>query len=125
MRIRSLALGALFLIPATAQAAEQRCGWLVNPTPANFTLIDKDGEWVIGTQGGHQADGDTPSWPDNSKDWVAITPERGYGHGCACLTVEVDAAKKEVTKIVASSVRPLTACRADKALSGTEPKYGD
>ena len=27
-------------------------GWLQNPTPGNWWLVDRDGEWTIGTQGG-------------------------------------------------------------------------
>ncbi|MGO4778074.1 DUF4087 domain-containing protein, partial [Lysobacter sp. 2RAB21] len=37
---------------ASAKAAvENRCGWFVNPSPANAWLIDRDGEWIIATQG--------------------------------------------------------------------------
>ena len=42
---------------AAAPAPERRCGWLQNPTPANYWLIDRDGEWTIGAQGGYQAPG--------------------------------------------------------------------
>lgn len=31
---------------------ENRCGWVDNPTPANWWLTDRDGEWVIGVPGG-------------------------------------------------------------------------
>ncbi|HET7863945.1 MAG TPA: DUF4087 domain-containing protein, partial [Burkholderiaceae bacterium] len=46
--------------PAAGAAAAQpalRCGWFDNPTPGNATLVDRDGEWTIGLQGGHQASG--------------------------------------------------------------------
>jgi hypothetical protein len=36
---------------------ETRCGWLHNPTPRNWYLIDKDGSWVISMQGGYEAQG--------------------------------------------------------------------
>lgn len=34
-----------------AQPLETRCGWFHNPTPNNATLTDRDGEWVVSTQG--------------------------------------------------------------------------
>lgn len=36
-----------------ADKTELRCGWFDNPSPANATLLDGDGEWIIGMQGGH------------------------------------------------------------------------
>ncbi|MGL4666856.1 MAG: DUF4087 domain-containing protein, partial [Saezia sp.] len=43
-----------------AMAAEWRCGWLENPTPANQWLIDRDGAWTISLQGAY--------FPDYTKD---------------------------------------------------------
>ncbi len=40
----------------TAKNYETRCGWFDNPTPANYSLYDKDSEWIIGVQGGYQVD---------------------------------------------------------------------
>ncbi|CAK7256682.1 protein of unknown function [Shinella sp. WSC3-e] len=34
-----------------AEAAETRCGWLQNPTPANWWLDDSEGTWTLMTQG--------------------------------------------------------------------------
>src|SRR5262245_20967552 len=39
--------------PSTAKF-ERRCGWVDNPTPSNWWLVDRDGEWEIGLQGGYQ-----------------------------------------------------------------------
>jgi hypothetical protein len=103
----ALALAAV----SSAEAAERRCGWWQNPTPANVWLLDKDGEWTVAVQGGHQADGD---WPD-FKQWVKVNGN--YGYGCACIDVEVDRATKTVLKIVRAQARPLSACRRDKALA--------
>ena len=52
-------VGAIAALAFTAPAlgAENRCGILTNPTPANWWLIDRDGEWTIGAQGGYQAEG--------------------------------------------------------------------
>jgi hypothetical protein len=40
---------SIFALPANA--AETRCGWLQNPTPANWWLTDRDGTWTISAQG--------------------------------------------------------------------------
>lgn len=101
--------------PGTATAtvaAETRCGWFSNPTPANASLHDREGEWVIGVQGGQQADGDWPSF--SPKQWVKTNGN--YGHGCACLNVEVDRESGRVLKINSARARPLSTCRRDRAL---------
>ena len=96
---------------ATA-AAETRCGWFSNPTPANASLHDRDDEWVVGVQGGHQAEGDWPSF--GPKQWVETNGH--YGYGCACMSVEVDRESGRVLRIKSARPRPLSACRRDPAL---------
>jgi hypothetical protein len=97
---------------ATAPAAETRCGWFDNPTPANASLHDREAEWIIGVQGGHQAEGD---WPEfGPKQWVETNVH--YGYGCACLRMSVNRETHEVLKIESARARPLSACRRDKAL---------
>jgi len=100
----------------TANAPQLRCGWFDNPSPANATLHDADGEWLVGMQGGHQAEGDWPAF--GRSQWVKSN--RSYGHGCACMRVEVDPLSHKVLRIVAARARPLDACRKDGKL--TEPK---
>jgi hypothetical protein len=92
--------------------AETRCGWFSNPTPANASLHDRDDEWVIGSQGGHQAEGDWPSF--GPKQWVETNGH--YGHGCACMSVVVDRETHHVLEIKSARARPLSACRRDRAL---------
>lgn len=108
-------------IPAsTGTAADAlRCGWFDNPSPANVALRDRDGEWIVGIQGGHQAKGDWPRF--RTSEWVR-TGAGSYGYGCACLRVRVDAESHEVKQIFSASARPLAACRKDPALKGTEPQ---
>ena len=94
------------------EKSEMRCGWFSNPTPGNASLYDRDAEWIIGVQGGHQADGD---WPDFSgKQWIETNVH--YGYGCACLRMSVDRATEKVIKIESAKARPLSACRRDRAL---------
>ncbi|HEY2847367.1 MAG TPA: DUF4087 domain-containing protein, partial [Pyrinomonadaceae bacterium] len=45
--------------PVVRIASETRCGWFSDPTPGNEWLNDRDGVWIIGVQGGYQADWDS------------------------------------------------------------------
>jgi len=117
MRLRPImpALAALaVLFPAASQAAETRCGWFYNPSPANAWLIDKDGEWTIAEQGGFQAEGD---WPQIGEQ-VVVNGNKGYG--CTCARVETGDGR--ILRIISSQPKTLAACRADPALQGKEPE---
>ncbi|MEN3329606.1 MAG: hypothetical protein V7638_4413 [Acidobacteriota bacterium] len=97
---------------ADIQKSEMRCGWFSNPTPANASLHDRDAEWIIGVQGGHQAEGD---WPEfGPKQWIETNVH--YGYGCACMKVRVDPDTHTVLEIESAKARPLSACRADRKL---------
>ena len=97
---------------AALEKSEMRCGWFSNPTPGNASLYDRDGEWIIGVQGGYQAEGDWPAF--SAKQWVETNVH--YGYGCACLRVQVDRATERVIQIESGKARPLSACRRDRAL---------
>ncbi len=104
----------LFLIPLQAVATERRCGWLENPTPGNFSLRDRGGEWMLGVQGGYEAQG-FDSMPDmTTAGWVETNGH--YGYGCACLTVATDPKRKQVTRILSARPMPLGQWRADRLL---------
>jgi len=100
------------LAPTTPEKSEMRCGWFSNPTPANASLFDRDGEWIIGVQGGYQAEGDWPSF--SPKQWVKTNVH--YGYGCACLRVRVDRSERQVVVIETAQARALSVCRRDPAL---------
>jgi len=100
------------LTPRRLEKAEMRCGWFSNPTPANASLFDRDGEWIIGVQGGYQAEGDWPSF--SPKQWVKTNVH--YGYGCACLRVRVDRSEQRILVIENAQARALSACRRDPAL---------
>ena len=115
--LMTLAAAAPAVRPGAAGArvspqAETRCGWFSNPTPANASLHDRDDEWIVGVQGGHQAEGDWPSF--GPKQWVETNGH--YGHGCACMRVRVDRETNRVIEIESARARPLSACRRDRAL---------
>jgi hypothetical protein len=99
-------------------ASQLRCGWFVNPTPANVWLVDRDGEWSIGVQGGHQAEGDWPLF----KPYRWVRTSGNYGYGCACLRVVADPATQVVVRIISSASRPLRQCRVDRALTEPNPE---
>ena len=100
--------------PGTAAVTARRCGWLHNPTPGNWWLTDRAGEWILATQGGRQADG-MDEMPDMSAhEWQEVNGH--YGYGCACLTLTADPATREVTRVARPEPKPLAQCRADGAL---------
>lgn len=127
--VKSVLLTVILFAAATAVAAEPfswfktfkpetRCGWFENPTPANAWLIDGQGEWIIATQGGRQADGEWPSF--KSSQWVETNGS--YGYGCACVRADTNRTQRRIIKIISAYAKPLSACRADKALRRKEPK---
>jgi hypothetical protein len=106
-RLATLLLACQFAAPAFA--ADNRCGWFVNPTPGNAWLTDAQGDWIVSSQGGHQADG---NWPDIA-DWVQTNGS--YGYGCACMKVTTGA-DNLVLVIHSSRALPLSKCKKDPAL---------
>lgn len=109
----------LVFAAANPALAEKRCGWFENPTPANAWLTDKDGQWIISTQGVESPE-DSGEWPSFADDRWVITNAGSYGYGCACMEVETDKSEHHVLKIKSATSRPLETCRADKSL--TEPE---
>ena len=110
----ALLIVALALASPSAGTTERRCGWLHNPTPANWWLVDRDGEWLIAAQGGYQAPG-MDDMPDmTTREWVSTNGN--YGHGCACMNVTTDRASRRVTRIESATPLPLRQCRADPRL---------
>ena len=102
---------------AAAAKGERRCGWLVNPTPANWWLTDRHGQWILGTQGADQAPG-MDEMPDMSTaGWVETNGH--YGYGCACMTITADG-EGRVTRIADAQPRPLKQCQADRKLPKPE-----
>lgn len=106
--------------PAAATAAAKgvrRCGWLSNPTPANWWLTDSEDQWILGTQGADQAPG-MDEMPDMSTaGWVETNGH--YGYGCACMTITSDA-EGRVTRIADARPKPLRQCQSDRKLPKPE-----
>ncbi|WP_244122919.1 DUF4087 domain-containing protein [Burkholderia gladioli] len=106
---------ALLNSHAFAQTRENRCGWLHNPTPANWWLDDKNGSWTLSTMGDKPVPG-FDNLPDmTSRDWV-VTNAGGHGYGCACIDMDTDKGSSTVTRVHSAKVLPLKRCKADRSL---------
>lgn len=108
--------GGLFLATACAAdapATEMKlCGWFVNPTPGNASLLDRSGEWLISSQGGEEAEGD---WPEfTAAQWVDTNGH--HGDGCACMRVTAVTATRQIAVIKSAHAQSLSVCRKDQSL---------
>ena len=107
-----LTLAMLGAMPA--MPAEKRCGWLWNPTPGNFSLRDREAEWIISSQGDDAA-AELGNLPDmTTRGWVETNG--GYGYGCACIVAVLDRRTQRVLRLVSAEPLPLARCRADRKL---------
>ncbi len=114
--MRCISLLLALALP-TSLAAETRCGWLSNPTPANYWLQDAQGEWTLSIQGiGDRDSGfyDAP-WTEAPPDWWVET-NGSYGYGCACFEGAIDQASGWATKVTLVTPLPLNRCHEDPAL---------
>lgn len=101
-------------VPPGRESGENRGGWLVNPTPGNFELADRDGRWLLSSQGGYEAAG-FEDMPDmTTAGW--IEDNGSYGHGCACLKVATNKRSMQVTRLLQSRPLPLARCIGDRTL---------
>lgn len=76
------------LLSGAAQASENRCGWVQNPTPGNWWLTDADGQWTIMAQGSYEASGMENIGDISAGDYVANNGN--YGYACGCMQVDTD-----------------------------------
>jgi hypothetical protein len=122
LTIVSLIFTAGLALPA--YGTEKRCGWLYNPTPANWWLTDRDGTWIISTQGGRQAQGlelvKFFGGELERKNFVATNGN--YGYYCACMNVSTTSrnGEKRITRIFSGEQVTLKQCRQDPALPREE-----
>ncbi|ACB54476.1 hypothetical protein cce_5130 [Crocosphaera subtropica ATCC 51142] len=98
-------------------AKERRCGWLFNPTPSNWWLIDANDQWVLSLQGSHQATG-VHIRNFESDEWMYAYPggSPSYGYGCACLDVIVDYQTKYILSVENGFYQKLDVCKTDPHL---------
>ena len=110
----SVIVGLASVTPLLPALAEERCGWLENPTPGNWWLKDAHGLWIISAQGGPYADG-VEKLPDPGAERFVATNGH-YGYACACVSGAFDGQKETMTRVDAARVQDLSACRDDRAL---------
>lgn len=111
---------------SSAIAAENRCGWIQNPTPGNYWLNDRDGSWMLLAQGSDQE----PLGMENMPDFSAgdfVKTNGYYGYACGCMKVETersgdfgDSFVGRVTAIYSVKQLAITRCRNDKTLPKPE-----
>jgi hypothetical protein len=107
---------------ADAPKVEKRRGWVSNPSPGNWSLIDKDGTWEIAVQGEEGALDGLPEDRPTGKRWWVSGKSGGYGYGCMCLRVSVDKQTMKVLKIDGGKSLPLSTCRRDRSIRKLEPR---
>lgn len=121
MKMMRVALAALMALGATSALAapENRCGWVMNPTPGNWYLADAEGEWVLSEQGSdREALGMENIGDISAGDYVANNGN--YGYACGCMKVETDAAEKRITAVYSFSQKKISQCSKDKKLPKPE-----
>lgn len=94
---------------ASPAVAEERCGWLQNPTPGNWWLRDEDGEWIISTQGGPYAEGVERLPTPKAGSFVRTNGD--YGYFCACVSGAFDVKSTSVLRVDGARVQALSVCR--------------
>jgi hypothetical protein len=118
MKYLSGLMTALVLVSSSgiAQAAENRCGWIQNPTPRNWWLQDRDATWTIMTQGPDEEEPEGMDLIPDISEREFVKTNGYYGYACACMSVETDAADERITKILSFKQLKLSQCRNDKSL---------
>ncbi|RUL98064.1 DUF4087 domain-containing protein [Rhizobium chutanense] len=103
----------MLLAPAAAHA-ERRCGWLDNPSTANWSLMDAGGGWIIMENGsGYKAEG-MDKIPDLTTGEYVYT-NATHGYACACMDVDMDG-EGGISRIHSVRQLRLSRCRSDAAI---------
>jgi hypothetical protein len=117
-----LSLGGVLFLISPSQALERRCGWISNPTPGNWFLLDSAGSWMMSAQGGRQARG-FDTIPDLSqRDYLPnrANPNRGYACACMDVTTNRNPRDKWILSLRNFKQLPINQCRRDRALPRPE-----
>ncbi|MGY4749817.1 DUF4087 domain-containing protein [Pannonibacter sp. Q-1] len=111
---------SLLAAPASA-APENRCGWIVNPTPGNWWLTDRDGDWILATQGSdREALGMENIGDISAGDYRAVNGNYGYACGCMKVETEKEDGTQFITAVYSFRQLKLAQCDKDKSLPKVE-----
>jgi Protein of unknown function (DUF4087) len=95
-------------------AGALRCGWFQNPSPGNWYLTDRDGDWTLAMQGLYDAPGFDRLPAMDRYGWVKTNLE--YGYSCGCIKMDVNRKIRKVTRVYSGYPIPMSRCRNDKLL---------
>lgn len=113
-RLALISVCALIAVaPLAATAAENRCGWIQNPTPGNWWLTDRDGQWTIMTQGSNEDPGMEQIGDISAGDYIATNGN--YGYACGCMQVDTDG-QGTIMRIYSFRQLSIGKCENDEAL---------
>ena len=116
-----IAVIGLLCLSTSAMAAEYRCGWIENPGPSTWWMTDKDGRWVISTQGGYSVGSQSIDYLPNVIPNEYIRVSGIYGYSCGCLSVDTNKQNKRITKILTKGKQVfLKQCLEDKAIANRQ-----
>lgn len=118
INLKALCIIVLLLTLNGCEKKQKACGWFDNPTPANYSLIHKNGEWILGMQGGFQYDTDDKygNWWPQFKEEEFVKTNYNYGYGCVCLEATIDKKTNHVKRIFSTQVKPLKFCIENETL---------
>ena len=94
-----------------SRTVEKRCGWIDNPTPANWWIVDRDGTWTFMMQGSYEATGIDHIPSPLPGEYVETNVH--YGYYCGCMDVVVDPETLYIHHIYGGEALPLETCDAD------------
>lgn len=106
----------LCVLSEISSAAETRCGWLENPTPANLWLTDAEGSWTLSTQGGEQLDDASMNNLPATNANEFVETNGFYGYSCVCLKVRVDKKQNRILQVYSGKALLLKKCLEDQSL---------
>ena len=121
MKSMRFALAGLILMGAGAAhaAPENRCGWVMNPTPGNWYFTDADGDWTLAEQGSdEEALGMENIGDISAGDYVANNGN--YGYACGCMKVEANMDTMRIISVYSFNQKKISACKRDKNLPSPE-----
>lgn len=108
----------IFSLLPTLAFAEMRCGWLLNPTPANWYLEDRDAIWTLSVQGKGGRDNGfyNADMPENL-DQTKIGTDQGRDYYCACIRGQVDPKTNWFIEVTSVRYNPMSQCKNDPAIN--------